>query len=304
MATNGTDPSAVAPPAGTGFAPGLGEAFSIDMSTGQGGFTLPLPLPSGVAGHEPQLRLQYRQGQADGAFGTGWRLPVRTVDLRLDFGPDADERFLESGNELLETGSGVFRARLEATFARYERVGDGWRMDERSGMRHELGTTPAARVTEPGHPERVITWLLERSLDPMGNAVEYAWEIEDGTPYLTEVRYAIYTVRLIYEAREDEQRNGRAGFLRFLRRRCARVEVDVETEDGATLIRSWTLGYVQAPHTGLSLLDSVQLRSHQHKRRAGRRAAGQPVHLRHGESVDLVCPLHGDSAVGRASPAD
>ena len=115
-------------------------------------------------------------------------------------------------------------------------------MDERSGMRHELGTTPAARVTEPGHPERVITWLLERSLDPMGNAVEYAWEIEDGTPYLTEVRYAIYTVRLIYEAREDEQRNGRAGFLRILRRRCARVEVDVETEDGATLIRSWTLG--------------------------------------------------------------
>ena len=262
MAGSGTEPSAVAPPAGTGFAPGLGEAFSIDLSTGQGGYSVPLPLPAGVAGHQPELRLEYRQGQANGPFGMGWRLPVRAIERRLDFGPDGQDRYMDGGSELLETGGGEFRARFEAAFHHYSRTGGGWRVEERGGIRHRLGTTPAARVADPDHPQRPITWLLERSEDPSGNAIDYTWEIDGGTPYLARVHYAIYTVRLVYEPRADVQRNGRAGFVRTMRRRCARVEVDVTTPAGERTIRSWTLSYGEAPLTGVSLLESVQLRSH------------------------------------------
>ena len=41
------------PPSGTGNLPGLGEAFSINLSTGQGTYSYQIPLPDGVAKHTP-----------------------------------------------------------------------------------------------------------------------------------------------------------------------------------------------------------------------------------------------------------
>jgi RHS repeat-associated protein len=128
-------------------------------------------------------------------------------------------------------------------------------------VRHELGTTTAYRVSDPADPTRILSWLLVRSLDTSGNEITYGWEQDSGCAYLTSITYASYTVRLTYEQRPDVRRNGRAGFLRTMNRRCAGVELHVATPGGDRLVRRWTLGYVQAPYTATSLLDSVQLSS-------------------------------------------
>src|SRR5438045_319607 len=100
MAESGTSPTAVAAPAGTGNAPGLGEAFTLDLNTGQASYAVPIPLPEGVAGRQPQLKLEYRQGRGNGPFGMGWDLPLRSIDRRLDFGVPGEgvvERFTDGG---------------------------------------------------------------------------------------------------------------------------------------------------------------------------------------------------------------
>jgi RHS repeat-associated protein len=253
-------------PAGTGHQPGLGEAFSINLNTGQGVYSYKLPLPDGVAGHTPSLALEYAHGTGLGWFGLGWRLPLRSITRRLDFGvPDvgAFERFLDGGTELVELTDGSFATLVETAFNRYMRLaGGGWRIEERNGVVYELGTTAAARIVHPDHPTRVCEYLLERTIDTYGNTVTYDYLIDDGFARIREIRYAAYAVRFTYEARPDARRDGRAGFLRTRTRRCRSIELFLDPGAAERRIRSWTFDYGVDTMSGVSLLAGTRLVSH------------------------------------------
>ena len=68
MADNGTDSEAVSPPAGDGNAPGFGEAFTLDLNTGQASYAVDLTLPEGVANWHPKLKLEYRFLPVNGGY--------------------------------------------------------------------------------------------------------------------------------------------------------------------------------------------------------------------------------------------
>jgi RHS repeat-associated protein len=263
MATTRDGDATVSPPAGIGAAPGLGEAFRLNLSTGQGVYSYKIALPDGVAGHTPTLALQYTQGTRFGPFGFGWQLPVRAIDQRLDLGVPGQSpaTFLDGGSEIVALADGTYAARVESAFARYSREGDGWKIEERDGSVYELGTTPAARIADPGQPSHVQTWLLERWTDVSGNVVTYSWDVSDGIPYLLEVGYAAYAVRLAYEDRPDARRDGRAGFVRSLRKRCARIDLVLDPGASEAKLRSWSLDYTVTPQSGISLLSTIQLQS-------------------------------------------
>jgi RHS repeat-associated protein len=254
------------PPSGTGNAPGLGESFNINLNTGQGMYSYTLPLPDGVAGHTPKIRLEYSHGAGLGVFGLGWRWPVRSISRRLDLGvPDvsAAERFMDSGAEILPLADGTFGPLTEAGFTRYRRKNDGWLIEERNGAVHEMGLTAAGRISEPGHPERVHEWLLERTTDTSGNAITYSYLLDGGTFYLSEIRYAAYALRLNYEDRPDARSDGRLGFLRRRTKRCSRADLILDPGvGGGRRIRSWSFAYQLSPAGNVSLLSSIAMVSH------------------------------------------
>lgn len=260
MAEQSTAPESVSAPAGTGNAPGFGEAFSLDLNTGQASYTVPIPVPKGIGKATPTVQLAYRQSAGPSPFGLGWMLPTRSVERRLDLGVPDDgvvARYLADGAEIVEVSPGRWRARRESAFDHYLREGEGWVVHQRDGLRLELGMGAAARVVDPDRPDAVVSWLVERSVDTSGNEVRYRWDVDAGTPYLREIGWAAYTLRLHHTDRPDVVRNGRAGFLRLTRRRCTEIELLA----GGVAIRRWTLGYDQAPLSGASLLTSVQLTS-------------------------------------------
>jgi RHS repeat-associated protein len=265
MAKAGEQTGATSPPAGTGYVPGLGEAFNINLSTGQGMYSYRLPLPDGVAGHTPRLSLEYSHGAGLSVWGCGWRLPVRSISRRLDFGVPDDgvvERFMDSGAEIVPTADGTFRALIETTFTRYTRQGDGWRIEERDGIVHEVGLTSAARIADAAHPARIHEWLVERSLDPSGNAITYRYVVDEGIPYLSEIRYAAYALRCFYEERPDVRSDGRLGFLRRRTKRGTEVALFLDPGPGERRIRSWTFTYQTQPVSGMSMLAAIQMVSH------------------------------------------
>ncbi len=264
MAQRGAKTSQASPPAGTGQVPGLGEAFRINLNTGQGAYSYKLPLPEGVARHTPQLSLEYAHGNGHGPFGFGWKLDLRRIGRRLDYGAggDAVERYHDGGAELVKLPGGGFGPVRETAFTRYSRTGGGWRVEERNGTVHELGMNPAARTGDPDHPDRVTEWLLERTLDASGNEIAYSYETDGGTAYPAEIRYAVYAVRFLYEERPDVRVNGRAGYLRRVAKRCRRIELYLDPGPGERLIRSWTFTYTQDAASGLSFIASIQLVSH------------------------------------------
>jgi RHS repeat-associated protein len=254
-----------APPSGTGAAPGLGEAFSINLSSGQGTYTCRLPLSEGVAGHTPKLTLEYAHGTGHGPWGLGWRMTIRSISRRLDFGTPNEglvERFMDNGAEIVQVNDGTYRAQRETLFSRYHRLENGWRIEDRNGLVHELGIETTGRVADPDHPDRIVEWLLETSTDPSGNRIQYTYRFDHGMAYPDTIRYAIYEVRFVYEDRPDRRREGRAGYLRQRTLRCSRIEMVMDPGPGERVIRSWSFAYSLSTGSAISLLTQMTLVSH------------------------------------------
>src|SRR5216110_3196408 len=66
-------------PQGGGAIHGMGEKFAPDLHTGTGNFTVPIALPPGRNGFQPQLNLVYSTGNGNGIFGLGWALSIPGV---------------------------------------------------------------------------------------------------------------------------------------------------------------------------------------------------------------------------------
>src|SRR5947209_20127608 len=73
-------------PSGGGALHGIGEKFSPDLFTGTGNFTIPIALPPGRNGFQPQLSLGYSTGNGNGPFGVGWSLGVPGVSRKTSKG--------------------------------------------------------------------------------------------------------------------------------------------------------------------------------------------------------------------------
>jgi RHS repeat-associated protein len=276
--------SYVSPPASTGSVAGLGEAFRMNLNTGQGVYSYAIPLPDGVAGHNPTLTLEYTQGSRSGPFGFGWNLSVRAIRRRLDLGTPgvAPERFLDGSNEIAALNDGSYGALYETVFSRYTRDGDGWKIEERNGDVWQLGTAPAARIADPTQPGNVQCWFVEHHTDVSGNAVSYSWDTSDGIGYVTELRYAAYAVRFTYEARPDIRQDRRAGFLCTLAKRCTQIDLVADPGAGETRLRTWILTYNTDPQSGISLLAAIQLHNFATAATTGGDVVRQPVRFSYG----------------------
>jgi hypothetical protein len=125
---------------------GIGETFAPDLHTGTGNLTVPLSLPPGRNGLQPQLSLAYSTGGGNGAFGLGWSLSVPGVvrktakgvpvynemasDELLRTRGERRDVFVLSGSEDLVPVAGAYpgvvhyRPRSETLFALIERHRD------------------------------------------------------------------------------------------------------------------------------------------------------------------------------------
>src|SRR5262250_1380296 len=125
-------------PQGGGALHGIGETFAPDLHTGTGNFTVPIALPPGRNGLQPQLSLVYSTGNGNGPFGLGWSLTIPGVTRQTakgipryrdnDHDPARRDTFVLSGVEDLvpvpggADGTQRYRPRTEGLFARVERV--------------------------------------------------------------------------------------------------------------------------------------------------------------------------------------
>src|SRR5262249_47992140 len=115
-------------PQGGGALHGIGEKFSPDLHTGTGNLTIPIGLPPGRNGFQPQLSLGYSTGTGNGPFGLGWSLSVPGVSRQTSKGvpryDDTQDTFILSGAEDLVPVAGApagatrHRPRTEGLFAR------------------------------------------------------------------------------------------------------------------------------------------------------------------------------------------
>ena len=222
---SGTSSQVITLPSGGGALQGIGETFSPDLFTGTGNFTVPLALPPGRNGFQPQLSLSYSTGNGNGPFGLGWGLSIPGVSRKTSKGipryrdngadPKEQDTFVLSGAEDLvpvsDPAPGVtrFQPRTEDLFARIERVqtagDDFWRVRSKDGLVSLYGAplpegADPAVVADPTARAKIFCWKLARTTDPFGNRIDYQYLRDRGSEgphvwdqlYLQKIQYIDY----------------------------------------------------------------------------------------------------------------
>lgn len=247
-------------PKGGGAIRGVGEKFQTNAANGTGTLAIPIPFPKSRNDFQPAVALSYSSGAGNASHGLGWSIGLPSISRRVDKGvpryapfarraediPGADaasDIFLLSGSEDLvpvaaddgpwiahRVADGYFvrgyRPRIEGAFARIEswtRISDGdthWRTISRDNVLSVYGDTAESRIADPDDGRRVFTWLICRSYDDRGNAIEYdyAAEGDDGVDirrpnerfrvrtanrYVKRIRYGNRTPHLLDPSKED-----------------------------------------------------------------------------------------------------
>ena len=153
--TAGAISDLIAVPKGGGAQKGLGEKFSADLHTGTGNFSVPIALPPGRNGLQPQLSLGFSTGSGNSPFGLGWALSVPAVSrltskgiprYRDGFANEQDTFVLSGAEDLVEVESSVadgeagvkiYRPRTEGLFAQiahHTRDTDHWQVRTKDGL--------------------------------------------------------------------------------------------------------------------------------------------------------------------------
>jgi len=223
--SNKSSTSVISLPQGGGAQKGIGEKFSPDLFTGTGNFTVPIALPPGRNGFQPELSLVYSTGNGNSPYGLGWSLSIPGVSRKTsegipryrDYAPALKDRdvFILSGAEDLVplpdiTASPTrYRPRTEGLFARIEHhhtAGKNhWEVRSKDGLVSFYGTPESSEddpavIADPADRSKIYCWKLSRTEDPFGNRIEYEYERDAGEDgphhwdelYLKRLRYVDY----------------------------------------------------------------------------------------------------------------
>ena len=207
-------------PKGGGALKGIGEKFAPDLHTGTGNFTVPIALPPGRNGFQPQLNLVYSTGNGNGLFGLGWSLSIPGVSRKTSDGipcyNDSQDTFVLSGAEDLvpittpPLNVTRYRPRTEGLFARidhhHDATNDYWEVRSKDGLVSTYGTpgragNDLATIANPADRSKIFAWKLTETRDPFGNRIVYEYERDTGQTgthhwdqlYLRRIQYVDYT---------------------------------------------------------------------------------------------------------------
>lgn len=262
---------------------GAGAGIAVNPNTGDASYAIPIALPPGTAGMQPQLALAYDSNDRSSSWaGVGWSVPVASIRRSLRGGTPlytstyngTGDEFELAGERLVfvstQSGESTYKTERESFLEiRHNNTTNEWTVTRPDGHRLYFGTTAAGRIAIGLGP---FEWLLEREDDPLGNAIDYTYYQEGGVAYLQEVQYGAAPKRVVRFERETNPRPDipvtyLAGFEQLLTRRLDHITV--QTVSGASpaaanIIRRYDLAYAegasgQSPDSGRSLLHSVTL---------------------------------------------
>lgn len=202
---SGTASHIISLPQGGGAAQGIGEKFSPDLHTGTGKFTVPIALPPGRNGFQPQLSLRYSTGSGNGPFGLD-------RDRKVENGESAD---VEIGSPTAGPSSGPERFLIELLRAELAE----------ECLHRYLGVRLDAAPLRSGQWERGLAGPLHDFLSRPGKAFRarllcLAWALSGGegepTPVLTSIVELFHAGSLIVDDIQDDSthRRGRPALHR------------------------------------------------------------------------------------------
>ena len=248
----------------------VGGAVHADLFTGTATTSIPIAVPPGRGGVQPNLALVYNSANGNGWVGLGWKLEKSVIERQTKFGlnyaGDAYIFRLAGINvDLVNIGSNQYRAKIEGGFTRVQKLtaSDGkpyFLATDKTGQKFYFGRTAATRVANPSDATKIFRWCLDRVEDSDGNYMTISYTGDQGQGYLARIDYTGHgstrpTNSVIFhlETRPDAVSMYTSHFLMKTAKRLKTIEVRANNR----LVRAYKLTYTSSAGTSRSLLRSV-----------------------------------------------
>src|SRR3990167_4377715 len=168
-----------------------------DPHTGSANFAVPIEVPPGRGGVQPNIQLQYNSSSPNDILGVGWNLELGVVQRSSRSGvPRYDDTdtfvLIQNGGVqelVLDAITGLYRGKTEGSFMKVERTAVFWKVTDKSGIQYFFGETTASREYDPADGNRVFKWCLNKVEDPHGNYLTIAYFWDENKLYPQDVRY-------------------------------------------------------------------------------------------------------------------
>ncbi len=263
---------------------------SVGAIEGQGGvsggaasYSIPISLPPGRAGMQPNVSLNYSSRSGNSTVGMGWSLSAsssinrcgKTVaqdGINLSVQYNNDDRLCYNGQRLIAVSGNygvngtVYHTEIDS-FARVTQYADNinsdnstawFKVEHNNGLISEYGNTPDSRVTPDGAPT-VLSWQINQETDRSKNknSIVYVYyNFGFGEQPIKEIQYTGSSDRRVefhYQDRTDFSSNYLAGGLT----RQTRLLESITTHYLSNTIRRYELSYNTSQASERSLLTGV-----------------------------------------------
>ncbi|MBI9066003.1 MAG: VCBS repeat-containing protein [Salinivirgaceae bacterium] len=252
--------------------------YSLPVGTTNGGFKvsesggatyqIPIHIPPGTQGIQPNLSITYNSQSGNGLLGAGWNLAgvsaiVRVAQTLEQDGSvhrvnlSGDDRFALDGNRLQLTSSGIYgqdgsKYRTEVESFKEITLDDSdtnnagpdefiVKTDDGKIIKYGSGTSTMRINTKN------IVWKISRVTDRFGNYMTYTYQDIDGEHLLKEINYtgnthAPYNKIVFHYGSKDSDRISYIGGERITQKHLLR-EIKVFSE--GDVIRSYEMNYAK-----------------------------------------------------------
>ncbi|MGB0931603.1 MAG: SpvB/TcaC N-terminal domain-containing protein, partial [Chitinophagales bacterium] len=167
-----------------------------DVANGAANYTVPIVIPPGTNGVQPNLAISYNSSGGDGILGKGWGLSGLSVISRITHSIYYDgetepvellgtDRFALDGQRLIsKTGNygsngATYGAEMEnfATVTSYGSYGNGpswFKVETKDGVVMEYGNSSDSKFTNSSN-STVIYWRLNKVIYKDGNYMQFSY---------------------------------------------------------------------------------------------------------------------------------
>nr|VFK18908.1 MAG: Repeat domain-containing protein [Candidatus Kentron sp. LPFa]VFK33464.1 MAG: Repeat domain-containing protein [Candidatus Kentron sp. LPFa] len=218
----------------------------LSVRQGAAVYAIPIEVPPGVAGMQPDLAITYNSNAGNGLLGVGFSLSGLSVITRCGqtiaqdgrkggVYYDARDRFCLDGQRLIaisgaDGGNGTeYRTEIDgySKIVSHGQQGSGpvwWRVQTKSGQVMEYGNTADSRIEAQGKSTARL-WAVNRIADTVGNGIDFEYHEDNGNGeyYPTRILYVGGKVEFGVEERPDSVASYVAGSVVQLNNRMRNI---------------------------------------------------------------------------------
>ena len=147
-------------------------SVQVEPSSGSASLSIPIAVPAGRAGIQPNLALIYNSSLRQlGNAGVGWTLDLGSIQISTKKGvPKYDGTDIFTMEQAGSTQDlvadpntpGLYHMEVEGAFANIQYYTTYWVITDKKGIKYYYGNTSDSKQNDPANPTHIFRWALNR----------------------------------------------------------------------------------------------------------------------------------------------